>query len=253
MQQLGEIQADLLRGQTDTFQKRIVSPAKDELYEWLIGEYPALEEEAQDILMDVFSKLQQLIKRWEPEKGGLDVDKELRLLTKKECKLAEPTNENRQKNLGLTRAEFKALRQQLKLGEETLIEQAYLSHFKQCLNFLVFRESAEQEVAYNCTMDALYEIRKDLLKGRIFYGNLAYYFTYRAKKKLYKYRIQQKEPTLSLSGLDFEDEEKTEADLVQKELAALVSTAIQQLCRDCQLIIKSFYYDDQSLKEIAEK
>ena len=253
MQQLVEIQEDLRRGDTDTFQKRIVAPFNKLLNQWLLEEYPSLREEASGILEDVFRKLQQMIKKWEPAKNNLSVDKELWSLARKECKLAEPTPENRQKNLGLSRAEFKNLCMQLKQGKETLIETVYLSHFKQCADFLVFNENATQDEAHNCSMDALYEIRKDLLQDKIFYGNLAYYFTYRAKSKLYKLRIRQKQSTLPLNGLDFEEEEKTESELIQSELTALLSEAINKLCHDCKLIIKSYYYEDKSLKEIAAK
>ena len=253
MQQLVEIQTDLLRGETDTFQKWVVSPARNTLTQWLIKEYPLVKEEASDILQDVFRKFQQQVKKWQPSQEALDVNTALQDLIRKECNLAEPTKENRKKNLGLSRSEFKKLCLLLKEGKEVLIEKVYLSHFKECMNYLIFREDAAPDEAHNCSMDALYEIRKDLLKDKILYGNLAYYFTYRAKSKLYKWRMKQKNTTLSLNGLDFEEEEKTESELIQAELTDLVSEAINKLCEDCTLIIKSFYYDNKSLKEIAEK
>ena len=253
MQQLLEIQTDLYKGDSDTFQHWIELPFKEKLGEWLLKEYPSLKEEASDILYDVFRKIQQRIKKWEPTQEDLNVEKELWFLAQKECKLAQPTPENRQKNLGLSRSEFKKLCALLKQGEETLIEKVYLAHFKQCMNHLVFKENAKKEEAYNCSIDALYEIRKDLLLDKIFYGNLAYYFTYRAKRKLYKWRNRQKQSTLPLNGLDFEEEEKTESGLIQNELAELLSEAINKLCIDCKSIIKQYYYEEESLKEIAEK
>ena len=254
MLQLGEIQTDLRQGQTDTFQRWIVSPVEEMLNQWLVTEYPSLKEEASDILEDVFRKFQQQVKKWEPGHEVMDVNAALRSLIRKECKLAEPSKENRKKNLGLSRFEFKNLCVLLKEGKETLIEKVFLSHFKQCVNYLIFNEHAAPDEAHNCSMDALYEIRKDLLKDKILYGNLAYYFTYRAKSKLYKWRTKQKEAVvLPLNGLDFEAEEKTESELIQTELAELVSEVINRLCEECKLIIKSFYYQDKSLKEIAEK
>lgn len=253
MQQLAAIQTDLRQGQTHTFQQWIIDPMEQALQQWLVETYPSLKEEASDILMDIFRKFQQLVKKWEPAQEQFDVKKELWSLAKKECKLAEPTKENRQKNLGLSRAEFKNLCLLLKQGDETLIEKVYLSHFKQCMNYLIFKEDANPDEAHNCSMDALYEIRKDLLKDKIFYGNLAYYFTYRAKSKLYKWRVRKKESPLPLNGLDFEENEKTETELIKAELSDLLSQAMSKLCHDCTSIIKSFYYEDKSLKEIAEK
>ncbi|MCG8327305.1 MAG: sigma-70 family RNA polymerase sigma factor [Chitinophagales bacterium] len=253
MQQLQEIQTDLSKGDSDTFQHWIELPFKEKLGEWLPREYPLLKEEASDILHDVFRKIQQRIKKWEPGQENLDIEKELWSLAQKECKLAQPTPENRQKNLGLSRSEFKKLCALLKQGEETLIEKVYLSHFEKCMNHLIFKEHANKEEAYNCSMDALYEIRKDLLQDKIFYGNLAYYFTYRAKRKLYRWRGRQKQSPLPLNGLDFEEEEKTESDLIQNELAELIAEAINRLCADCKSMIRSYYYEEESLKEIAEK
>jgi len=253
MQQLLEIQTDLRQGQTDTFQQWIVSPRSKPLTQWLIEKYPSLQAESSDILVDVFRKCQQLVKKWDPSQDHFDVNKELHVLLQKECNLAEPTKENRQKNLGLSRAEFKNLCQLLKQGKETLIEKVYLSHFKQCTDYLIHREHAKVDEAHNCSMDALYEIRKDLLQDKIFYGNLAYYFTYRAKSKLYKWRYKQRLSTLPLNEIDPEEEEKTETELIKNELTSLLSEAINKLCHDCKSIIKSFYYEDESLKEIAEK
>ena len=113
-----------------------------------------------DILNDVFRKFQVLVKKWDTSKEVLDIKKELLSLVKKECKLAEPSPENRQKNLGLSRSEFKNLCTLLKQGDEKLIEKVYLAHFKQCKNYLIFKEAAGPEEAHNCSMDALYEIRK---------------------------------------------------------------------------------------------
>ncbi len=253
MRQLAEIQKELGRGKTERFQQWIVAPKTEMLHQFLRKEYPSLVEEASGILEDVFRKFQQQIKKWESNHMPLEVDTSLQLLIRKECKLAEPSEENRKKNLGLSRAEFKNLCSLLKQGKETLIEKVYLSHFKQCMKFLTYNENASRDEAYNSSMDALYEIRKDLMQDKIFYGNLAYYFTYRAKSKLFKWRKKQKQPTLPLIDMDFEEAEKTETELIQKELVELVSAAINKLCADCKSIIKSFYYNDKSLKEIAGK
>ena len=155
--------------------------------------------------------------------------------------------------MGLSREEFKELCIQLRNGDETLIEKIYLSHFKRCMNYLISNEKASTDFAYTSTMDALLEIRKDLMNNKIFYGNLAYYFTNRAKIKLYKHRIRQKESSVPIENLVIHDEGQTDSDLHQEELKNLVKEAINKLCTDCKQIIKLFYYEEKSLKKIAEQ
>ncbi len=226
---------------------------KIKLNQWIFEHYPSLRTNVNDILSDVFRKLQKQMLHSEYKVGESNLDKTLQSLAQTECEWALPTEENRNKNLGLSRAEFKGLREQLKNGDESLIEKIYLSHFKRCMNYLISSEKTTPDYAHTCTMEALLEIRKDLMQDKIFYGNLAYYFTNRAKIKLYKYRTRQKESTLSIDGLHFQDEEKTESQLQEEELKELIKAAIDKLCKDCKNIIRLFYYEEQSLKKIAEE
>ncbi len=253
IEQLTKIQADLRQGQTQTFQQWIELPMKGKLSQWLSKHYPSLRDQAKDILNDVFRRLQKQILHSGYDTSGGSLGKQLQNLTQSECELALPTEENRDKNLGLSREEFKALCSQLKDGDEFLIEKIYLTHFKKCMNFLMSNEQTSYDYAYTCTMDALFEIRKDLIKDKIFYGNLAYYFTNRAKIKLYKYRVRQKESTLPIDSLYFQSDDKIESELHHEELKDLVRDAINKLCRDCKNIIELFYYEEKSLKKIAEQ
>jgi len=94
----------------------------------------------------------------------------------------------KKKNFNLNEAEFSDLVTKLQEGDDTLFERIYFAHFEQSVNYLVRHQGAEYEDAYTSTMNALLEIRKDLILGKIEYGNLAYFFTYRAGKKLSKIR-----------------------------------------------------------------
>ncbi len=142
----------------------------------------------------------------------------------------------------------------LQAGDEQLIERVYLNHFQRCVQFLIHRCGSNYDDAYNCTMDALLEIRKDLINERIFYGNLDYYFTKRAKGKLYKLRGRQSKqlPKVDIEGLDFEDEERIESEMAETELRETIAEAFKKLCDDCRGILRQYYYEERTFKEIAE-
>lgn len=254
-EQLEQIQRDLLEGNTQRFQQVIVAPIRDLLVPWIKQEYPTLQEQEEDILADVFRKFQKKFakKTWSEPK--VDVGEEVLSLAQLECDLALPKTENTKKNLGLTRQEFKRLLKDLQAGKDTLIEQVYLLHFNKCVQYLVYQGGSNQEDAYSATMEALLEIRKDLINEKIFYGNLGFYFTKRAKSKLYKIHLKRKKDisTVELEGIEVVDHIQIEEEMIEDELKAMVLEAFQKLCGDCQQIVRLYYYEDQSLKEIAEK
>ena len=251
--EITNLQRDLKNKNYYSFQQLVIAPTKDLFLAKIANTYPTLKNQSSDILGDVYRRVQKEILKIEVDQKVFETSKTIWFLTQIECRLALPSTENKKKNLGLSRAEFKTLCAQLKDGDETLIEKVYLSHFKKCTSYLMYNEKSNAELAHSCTMEALIEIRKDLLADRILYGNLGYYFTNRAKSKLFKHRVRKKENHLSLDGLDVEDEERTERELIQEELTVLVKEAIGKLCGECKEIIKQFYYEGQSLKEIGEK
>lgn len=254
-EQLEQIQHDLLKGNTQRFQQIIVSPIRELLVPWIKQEYPSLQEQEEDILSDVFRKFQKKFTKTTWSQNKIDVGEEVLSLTEKECDLALPKTENTKKNLGLTRKEFKRLLKELQAGKDTLIEQVYLLHFNKCVQYLVYQCGSNQDDAYSATMEALLEIRKDLINEKIFYGNLGFYFTKRAKSKLYKIHLKRKNDisTVELEGIEVMDQKQIEDEMIEDELKALVLKAFEKLCGDCQQIIRLYYYEDQSLKEIAEK
>jgi len=250
---LEQIHLDLLKGSSELFDQMIVAPFRKSLEQHVQSEFPSLATEATDIVEDVILRLRKQLSKKNYAERVAGVKEQLLKLTSAECQLAQPVPENAQKNLGLTRKEFKTLLAALKNGEEQLIERVYLSHFKRCVQYLVYRCGADYDDAYNCTMDALLEIRKDLVQNRIFYGNLDYYFTNRAKGKLFKLNAKRKGglQAVNIEGMDFEEEERIEEDIVGAEIKELVAQALNKLCGDCRQIIRLYYYEDLSLKEIA--
>ena len=248
---LNRIQNDLSNKNYGSFYELIISPLGKELRKLIEKEHPELSTEVDSILTDVYKKLQRKILKSDFDKINPNINKTILTLVVVECKLALPSEENKKKNMGLTRAEYKTMIKALSEGDETIIEKVYLRHFKKCLQFLMYQYKASYEDAYASSIDALLEIRKDLLKGKIFYGNLAYYFTKRAKRKLYKRTLKVGEEILPLDDFELEDNQDLEENMINEELKSLLKAALNKLCDDCRGILKKYYYEELSLKEIS--
>lgn len=249
-----QLQAELTAGKSALYHTLIVAPLSIGIGSLIKVEYPSLIEEREDILTDVFLKLKKQINKKDFQTNYIEIRELLVRLTRTECDLAMPSEENLLKNFGLSRKAFKGLLRQLQSGDESLVEHVYLKQCKRCVKYLMQQPDCGYDQAYNCTMDALLEIRKDLIKGRIFYGNLDFYFTKRAQSKWYK--MKQKSTTTGntteLDEFEFVADDQSEANLHEAELRLLIKEAIQKLCSECKQIVRLYYYEEISLKEISE-
>ncbi|MEL6636909.1 MAG: sigma-70 family RNA polymerase sigma factor [Bacteroidota bacterium] len=252
---LERIQAALAQQDGTHFDRLIRDPLYPELTDWIRREFPQLRADAEDMVGDSFAKLRKVLLRQHKagQSGRRDVGAQILELARLECQWTLPTPENLRKNLGLRRGEFKNLLRRLQTGDEELIERVYLGQFKRCVQFLIHRCGGQYEEAYQCTMDALLEIRRDLLEERIYYGNLDFYFTKRAVGKLNKLRSRRRQQIVevTLDGLDFAAEERIESEIAAEELRATIAEAFQKLCDDCRTILRQYYYEEQSFKAIA--
>jgi len=158
------------------------------------------------------------------------------------------------KNFGLTKKQFDELVSALQRGDEKLFEHIYLTHFEYCMNYLIKHRGAEYEDARTSTMNALLEIRKELIQGKVTYGNLAYFFTYRAGKKLFKLQNTAKATMKikNIDGMDFKEESHFLKTLQTKEMAAFVGQALAGLCEDCRRLYQLYYYEELSWSQIAK-
>ena len=206
--------------------------------------------QSQDICADACTTLCDYIRKKKPK--GKDVN----LRSKLEDILVNKIK-NMNKNFNLTQHEFERLRQKLKEGDETLIETIYLRHVPDCIKFLLKKYGNSHqafEKARQSTMDALFEIREDLLVDKIQYGNLRYYFTARAKMKYSKFlnRGNDNMRMVSMEDQDFESDENISDDLIRREIRMRVVKAMAKLCEDCKNIIRLHYYEEHTFKKIAE-
>lgn len=163
-----------------------------------------------------------------------------------------PTTNIPEKNFGFSHSDFIVFLAQLQNGEETLLDQIVPKHVKNCVAFLISSRGCSYEMAYDCAIDALMEIRVDLLRNKLVYGNLESYFTNRAGRIFYK-RTQSLGviPLVSIENVEMENEYRTEAEIIEAEFKELVKQALKKLCPECRKILKWFYYDEVPFKKIA--
>ncbi len=148
-------------------------------------------------------------------------------------------------NFGLRQDEFEEMLEQMQTGQDQLFEHIFLAHFDDCRKFLSSKFSMEYEVSYDITMDTMLEFRLKLLQGKIVYGNLRYLFTRMASNNYlshmsYEQRLKQV----------LRDEEIEE--IYQEDRFDKLTVAWKSLDESERTILTQYYYEDRSLKDIAD-
>jgi RNA polymerase sigma factor (sigma-70 family) len=148
-------------------------------------------------------------------------------------------------NFGLTKVEFEAVVDKLKQGDESLFERIFLSHFEDCISFLVKHYKVGYEIAYDIAMDTLIEFRQKLMSDKISYGNLKYLYTKIAGQIYLKSLAKENKIKNGISdAIENEDE-------LEEKLTAL-KDAWSTMDADDRKLLENFYYLDIPLNKIAE-
>ena len=153
-----------------------------------------------------------------------------------------------EKNFGLTELEFNTLVANLKNGDELLFERVFLMQFKQAMNYVIFKHKARKEEAYDATMDALIKFRVLLIEEKVNYGNLTFLFSKMASqnflkgiRRASKIELRETLPEITSNTDSYSEEEKL-----------VLNKAWSQLGKECQVILKSFFYKNMKSQEIGE-
>jgi RNA polymerase sigma factor (sigma-70 family) len=155
------------------------------------------------------------------------------------------TEEN---NFGLTEHQFADLAAKLAQGDQRLFELAFLRHFTDCYNFLLQEDGAPADLAYDATMEALYNFRCKVEKGKIKYGNLRFLFTRMARQ--YYYKRLRKENHTSIEEIRVLIDEEEDVSF-EEDAFILLRTAWLSLNDECKKLLHAFYYQESTLLEIA--
>jgi len=248
------IQGELLKRQYESFDRMIKAPLKEQIPIWLKRLYPTLQNDSEDLNIGVLRRIRYNIKKMEGPSKEYDLYAKAVKFLKIECEASLPTEDNIQRNFGLTKTEFKDAVTRLINGDEYLIEKVYLAHLEKCMAIISKHTSCSKEVAYDCTIDALLEIRVDLMKGRIRYGNLQSYFTSRAINKFYKKEQKKKLHIVQLpETVEFYNEQEDSDELMDREFREIVRDAVKKLCGDCSYLLRQFYFEEIKMLEIAKQ
>jgi len=159
------------------------------------------------------------------------------------------SEKEKEKNFGLSRAAFEELQQSLRDGDQRLYEKIFLAHFAGCVNFLEIRDKVSKREAYDATMTTMARFCELLAAGKIRYGNMRYLFTRMArqahqrtvKRQSIFTEMPEQAYLIPEEGPEFPDEE-----------FAVMERAFRFLGRNCQELLKNFYFRNRTLKEIAE-
>lgn len=161
---------------------------------------------------------------------------------------------DRKKNFGLSRVEFQELLILLEQGDETLTERIFKSHFEMCRTFLIKNFRVSSELAYDLSKDTLLKFRKNLLAGKIQYGNMAALFTIDARNTFLRFQErQQKNPTLELDEHFHQIADEDDVSPYDNDLLGQLKTALKSIGEDCFELINWHYYLDLPLRMIAER
>ena len=152
------------------------------------------------------------------------------------------------KNFGLSPGEFQHLVDELRQDNPLLFERIFLGHFEAGMTYLTKNDGASAEAAYDSMMEALIRFRALLVAGKIHYGNLRYLLTRMARQEYFR-RCRQEGRLQIVNG------EEELGELPQELPAAefeLLERAFAALDPDCRALLRNFYYNHRSLKEIAD-
>ena len=150
------------------------------------------------------------------------------------------------KNFGLSEDQFYTMINELHSDGEKLFEQAFLNHFERSMNYLINKNGAERETAYDITMNTLLEFRKRLVQGKVKYGNLNFLFTQMCSQR-YKREMGKKIDHETYQQVNSEDQEFDE------ETFVLLDKTIQKMGTECQSLIQDVYYNKLSYKDMESK
>lgn len=163
-------------------------------------------------------------------------------------------SQSNEKNFGLPEARFEELCRQLEAGDERLIELIFNRHFEICRTFLVKKLGASPETAYDVAKDTLLKFRKNLLAGKIRYGNLAALFTIDARNTYLRWQSwQKKNPTVELDEKFHLLPDEDDAEPFDAELLDRLKSALNEVGGDCSELLNWHYYLEMPLRTIAEK
>lgn len=152
------------------------------------------------------------------------------------------------KNFGLTEASFGQMVLDLKANDTRFFQQVFLKQFKETVNYVKREYRANQEDAYDATMDALLEFRNRFVEGKLKYGNLRFLFT-KMSTQMYLRNKKKQQPFLKES----EKIPEPRGEILVENIPESFKSAWQTLGKNCKELLTQHYYGAMRLTEIAKR
>jgi len=149
------------------------------------------------------------------------------------------------KNFGLEESEFNTMLASMQAGDDRLFEKVFLSHFKDCMNYLTKSYKCSQSEAYDSSMDALLAFRKRMLDGKISYGNMRFLFTKMASQFLMASKKKATTEYLEIKDFRLDDQ------ALDNDVMKAFDKAWEKLPHENKNVLEQFYYKKTPLKMIA--
>lgn len=247
-----QIKAALMAKDMRPFNEVIGNLVQDQFENWIKKEYPSLISQKDDLKKAILRRLKNVILKTDVEGNAIDFNKHFLQISKLECESNLPTEANRNKNFGLSKTEFIAMLDKLRNGNEEIIERIFLSEFQKCTSILMSQTGSNKQEAYDYTMDALIEIRKELLNDKVLYGNLGSYFITKSMNQFFRKNKKKRIDITELSSDHyFINDSITKEEKFNEDLREIVNQSIDKLSKECRDILKLYYFNEWSFQDIA--
>ena len=152
------------------------------------------------------------------------------------------------KNFGLTEASFRQMVLDLRSNCTRFFEQVFLAQFNETIRYVKREYDANHEDAYDATMDALLELRKRFVEGKLDYGNLRFLFT-KMSTQMYLLNKKRRLPVAQ----DLETLIELPDEQIETQVPESFKLAWQSLDAKCKHLLTLHYYGLKRLTEIAEE
>jgi len=151
------------------------------------------------------------------------------------------------RNFGLSPDDFDEIVADLKKNETTFFEKVFLQHFKECQHYLQKEFNADQNDAYDATMDTMIEFRRRLVEGKLRYGNLRFLFTKMATQIYVRNRKSFQSQAINDQDIEISQATNSQDDIL------LLNKIWPKLEDPCKELLTKHYYGKMKLTDIATR
>ncbi len=139
-------------------------------------------------------------------------------------------------------------------GEKKALEQLYISHKSEFVQWLQGSYGASETESIDIYQDTIIAMYENIVRGKLktLDSSIKTYLFAIGKNKYLSYqRGESKKTELSVIALSLETEDNEPTH--EEELSTHVAKKIEELGTACQKILQLYYFDQLSIREIAEK